>query len=150
ALAFAADGSSLAAVCSDQTLRLWDLAKDGERIRIDLKSPDKAPGMRARPNRGFAFVRFAAGRSVLVKDFVADHVRLVDASDGKELRAFAGHRGPMTAAALTPDGRTLATGGDDKEVVLWEVATGQERRRLTQPSEPRALAFAPDGNTLAV
>src|SRR5207244_8619594 len=64
ALAFGPDGTSVAAICSDQTLRLWDLAKDGERLRIDLKSRGKAQSQRA-----FAFLRFAAGRGLLVKDF---------------------------------------------------------------------------------
>jgi WD40 repeat protein len=52
--------------------------------------------------------------------------------------------------AFAPDGRRLATGGDDGAVVLWEVGRGAER---DLPGEARrtvlSLAFSPDGATLA-
>jgi WD40 repeat protein len=60
--------------------------------------------------------------------------------------------------ALTPDGRTLAVGGYVPSankpgtpparpvLTLWEVRTGQVRRRLaTDQGQPRVLAFAADG-----
>src|SRR5262249_51960670 len=49
-----------------------------------------------------------------------------------------------------PDGRTLATAGEDHAVKLWDVTTGQERCTLKGHQGPVvAVAFAPDGNTLA-
>jgi hypothetical protein len=52
--------------------------------------------------------------------------------------------------ALSPDGRTLVTGGSlvSPEVVVWDMATGTRRaRRETAAS---ALAVSPDGNTVLV
>jgi WD40 repeat protein len=37
----------------------------------------------------------------------------------------------LYAVAISPDGKTLASGGTDKVVRLWDLATGKVRRELT-------------------
>ncbi|MER6710107.1 hypothetical protein [Streptomyces sp. NPDC000877] len=56
----------------------------------------------------------------------------------------------VSALALSPDGRTLAVGGDAGSVQPWDVATRQPLGGpLTTPGESiDSLAFAPDGTTL--
>ena len=52
--------------------------------------------------------------------------------------------------AFSPDGKTLATAGDDGTARLWNLATGQQIRSLTIGSVPViSVAFSPDGKTLA-
>jgi WD40 repeat protein len=65
-------------------------------------------------------------------------------------RAMEGHLGlPLLSLALTPDGRTLAGGGLDRLVRIWDVETGQLRAVLPGHSrEVQALAFTADGQTL--
>ncbi len=51
--------------------------------------------------------------------------RVQGASSRPELRyvaTLAGHRGPVTSLAFAPDSRTLASGGADTSVLLWDVA----------------------------
>jgi WD40 repeat protein len=62
----------------------------------------------------------------------------------------ASESGGVWAIVYSPDGTTLATGGDDHLVRLWDPVTGRELTRLKgHESKVHAVAFSPDGQTLA-
>ena len=52
--------------------------------------------------------------------------------------------------AFAPDGKTLASGGLDNLIVLWDLATGRRKATLKGHSNSvYTVAFTPDGKTLA-
>ncbi len=54
----------------------------------------------------------------------------------------------MWAVTFAPDGKTALTGSYDGTAYLWDVATGQARRRFTgHLAAISSVAFAPDGKT---
>lgn len=56
----------------------------------------------------------------------------------------------VNSVIFSPDGQTLASGGSDSAVVLWDVMTGQRHGRLTFDSARiNSVAFTPDGKMLA-
>jgi RNA polymerase sigma factor (sigma-70 family) len=63
-------------------------------------------------------------------------------------RAGLAHQENVSCAAFSPDGKTLATGGHDRYVRLWDPETGRERRALRHLGWVRSLVWAPDGKTL--
>jgi len=63
---------------------------------------------------------------------------------------LAGHSGDVSAVTYSPDGKLLATVSSDKEIILWEAATGKELMTLRGHSQAiEDIAFSPDGKYLA-
>jgi WD40 repeat protein len=58
--------------------------------------------------------------------------------------------GQFKAAAFSPDGATIALGGDSGKIHLVDALTGQELLVLDGNDQPiRRLAFSPDGSSIA-
>lgn len=72
-----------------------------------------------------------------------------DADPRNKAMAAEMRRAYQAAAAFSPDG-TLASGGWDGVVRLWNLAARTEARSFQPKSKVMSLAFAPDGKTLAV
>jgi RNA polymerase sigma factor (sigma-70 family) len=104
----------------------------------------------------FAVLPTPDGKGVYSGSWVP-YVPLWDVATGKEVRRFdlpqkpgAQRRSVLGALALSPDGRTLATATQQGTVYLWDTATARPPRTLAGPAVPvLAIAFAPDGQTLA-
>lgn len=148
ATAFAPDGDLLASAGHDGTVRLWD-TRDPRRVR--------APGA---PLTGFSAapesLAFAPRGDLLTIGLRNGQVMRYDVADPGRPRAVGdplpAHDGAVGAVRVSPDGRRMATAGDDG-VRVWD---------LTTPTRPtphgpaltghdgavHALDFGPDGDTL--
>ncbi|MBI2925631.1 MAG: protein kinase [Verrucomicrobia bacterium] len=103
--------------------------------------------------KGYDWVFTADGRSVIFAETEPDcRIGLLDLLTGSEPRYFPGHREGITAMALSPDGRMLATGAGytDHLIRLWEVPSFRSLGELAgHEGWITALKFSPDGQTLA-
>lgn len=62
---------------------------------------------------------------------------------------FSGHTDRIFCVAVSGDGKTVASGGADKTVRLWDMSTGKERGTLDHIQPVVCLAFSADGKRLA-
>jgi WD40 repeat protein len=168
-LAFSPDGKWLASFgMSDNTLHLHDLARaDDAKVepRAISLGKDLPPGgglvIRGSAIFGSSVhLAFSAdSKSIAVQTSATGQaginvnvgngpgalpqpkIRIWDVATGKELRQFPlpppSGAGPIAASR---DGRVIATENSDQTATLWEIATGQPRRRLGKADTSRQIA----------
>lgn len=144
-MAFSPDGRLLAGANGDTDVYVWS-ALDGRLLRVidELRLTT------------FAMTFTADGRQ-LISGGVDRNIYVWDADTWTQARPFERqHPEAIRTLALSPDGRLLATGGqnttdDDNpaHLVLWDVGSGEERTRLRLPRAVTSVTFSPDGSLLA-
>jgi WD40 repeat protein len=73
---------------------------------------------------------------------------LWDLETGRLVRRFVGHTGPVYGAAISPDGRWVASVSRDQTMQLWDLATGKELFRGPFFASVRSIAFSKDGTSI--
>jgi len=122
------------------------LSADRLRARLRMQGADDD----TRP----MYVAFAPdGKTVVTATFGKDRTaRLWDAATGKEIRRFETEDLDMgvESIAISPDGKTLATGCRLDRVFLWNLGTGKQSLGIRSDCGMGvSVAFSPDGKTLA-
>jgi WD40 repeat protein len=75
-------------------------------------------------------------------------VRVWEVGSGREVRRME-HGDLVNGVSFSPDGRFLASGGEDGVVRVWDVGSGREVRRMEHGADVRSVSFSPDGRFLA-
>jgi eukaryotic-like serine/threonine-protein kinase len=150
-------GRHLAAVDQSGAARVWEIASGRERLVIQ-RDDETFASVALAPDGSWivtggglplAFIQLYEGKGV--RPDPKDHrVRIWDASTGRQLSEFTGHRGTIHSVAVARDARWIASGGDDGIVHIWDV---QSRRQVhVFDDRDRAVfsvAFSPDCRFLA-
>jgi RNA polymerase sigma factor (sigma-70 family) len=132
-LAFSPDGKLLASAGKEGNIHLWD-PPTGKQIQT-LKGGDC---------NSIAFA--PKGDAIAVAEDKG--LRLFDIQNGKE-KFHRDSKEVVRAVAYSPDGKTLASVGDDRVVRLWDAATGKEQRQFGDVQGKLAsVAFSPNGRRL--
>jgi WD40 repeat protein len=149
-LALSPDGKTLAVPGPDRSVLLLN-ASDGKQ-QGQLKGLDLVVNGVAFAAGG-SLLTWTRDQNVAVWDVAADtKLRQFATGEARQRPLPAGGTGYVGyAAAASADGRLVALGLKEGTVFVLDTATGQEVRRLTGlPGGVSALAFSPDGRTLAV
>jgi WD40 repeat protein/DNA-binding SARP family transcriptional activator/energy-coupling factor transporter ATP-binding protein EcfA2 len=135
-----ADGTRLATIMSDNTVKVWDI-KTGEELSTLVISQTESVRAMALNSNGTQFVTGDEDGTV----------KVWEVATGKALLTFIGNIGPYYGVvAFSPDGTRIATGGDDGIVRIWDPTTGKELLTLAGHTLPiMAISFSTDGKRIA-
>jgi uncharacterized protein (TIGR03067 family) len=143
-VALSHDEKTLAAGFEDGSVMFWDVATRKATSLVGHKFPV----------RSLAFTpegkMLLTGAGELPKPQASGDVKLWNLDTGKEETSYAvPDIGPVWAVAVSPNGKTIVAGGE-AGIKRWEVITGAPWLPNTPVKGVRSLAFAPNGQHLAV
>jgi WD40 repeat protein len=131
---FSGDGGRIVTISDDKTIRVWDGAK------FDL--------LRTFAGNAYGGGGFSPdGRYIVAGAFDAPYAtRVLDADSGEVAATLIGHKGRVSSARFSADGRRIVTASVDGTARVWDWHSGAVLATLVGQAVLYSARFSPDGN----
>jgi WD40 repeat protein/Tfp pilus assembly protein PilF/uncharacterized caspase-like protein len=136
-LGFSSSGRFVASGNSDGEIRIWDVESGAELPAIKKGYSSDIITMSAN-NKMLAQV-IEEGKSI----------RLWDTANETTVKNLSGHTDDINTVVFSPDSKILASGSDDKTIMLWDLQNGGVKILQGHTEAVGAIAFHPSGKWLA-
>lgn len=154
-LSFSPDGTMFAAVNNDHDyISIVDIYRGGKPTDppADNKEKKELPPEIAKLKEAYHDLPYAFGPNNELAYFADKYekvVREVDLKSGEEKRAFAGHPAYIESVAVSPNGKSLAAGGNNGLVCLFDLEKGElQHTAMANEGEVKLLRFSPNSEYL--
>jgi WD40 repeat protein len=137
-LVFSPDGMTLASSSADRSVRLWDLPGDHPRFIIHDQT-NTVSVLAFSPN----------GRFLILGNYASPTIQLWDVRTHCERMALKGLKSNLVAVTVSQDSLTLAAADFHGLITFWDLQTLEIVPGGLRDARVFALAFAPEGRTLA-
>lgn len=136
------EGERAVSGSADETLRIWNIAS-GEQVDVFRKHTTPVTAVAFGPDGE----RLISGAQIdfFGRGATPDNLLVWSMPDGEVLASMKAHSSPVTAVALSPDGRRAVSGSGDETVRVWNVQNEEEIGCFEGHSARiREVAFGPD------
>ena len=134
AVAFSPDGQRLATAGWDSTVKLWQI-DTRQAIQVLREPALEVFGVAFHPKRNV----LAVALGVLSEPTHAGQVKLWNLDNGQPLQSFTDHKECVNSVAFSPDGKFLASGGEDRLILIRDASTGVTLHSLKVENTSNAL-----------
>ncbi len=143
---FSLDGKRLASI-GHEHLQVWDAEKGEELLTLVAKGGPNGSVCFSHDGKRLASIypMSLAGK----KGMYPAEIKVWDVDKGKEVLSLQGHTGFVHSVAFSPDGKRIASAGDET-VRVWDTENGKELLTLKgHTAVVCSVCFSPDGKRLA-
>ena len=127
---FSPDGKFIASACNDNRARIWD-TENGQMIET------------AEQKGAWKVSFFPDGKRFAVSSSSNSNpaVKIYETATAKEVFALKGHTKRVRALDISPDGKLIATGSADGNIIIWNAENGAELRKFEFATAQKNLEF---------
>ncbi len=148
AVAFGADGKTVAASYRDHSVKIWDINAKKDVQTIKGKASADTRGLA--DFRGLLYIKnqvaVGTGHWDIKKKERKGEVQLFDAAGAKPGKPLQGHTQDVVELAVSKDGKFVASASEDKTVMIWDLAEGKSVQTIKGHTDSvTSVAFSPDG-----
>lgn len=144
-VAVSKNGATLAAGCADKSIRVYNFA-DAALIE-SFPAPGFVRSLIFHPSNS-ALLSGGDDKAATLWNIAYQPGNPPPSTFGKPIQSFA-HPSGVSGVALSADGNTLVSAGDDKLARVWKVAAEGPTKNFGHPNLVDAVAFSPKGELLA-
>lgn len=117
---FSPSGHYFLSASADRTARVWSTPQIAP-LRLFVGHDSDVECVAWHPNNAYVVTGSSGGDKT---------VRVWDIQRGTAVRIFTGHTGNVTSVAVASKGKTIASGDDRGEILIWDIPSGRLLKRM--------------------